>query len=658
MIKFDRNICNDFDLASGREWLETNGIGGFASGTISGANTRRYHGLLTAATRPPLGRVTMLSKFEESLLFNGVEVKLSSDQFPGVVDPKGYWLIKEFRLDPFPIWTYEIDGIELEKRVFMVHGSNTTVCRWSFAGGVPEGVVLSIKPLLSFVDYHGLQHESDDIHFHCAFEDGKATIDTAGIGAKLLLLHNGLKVSETGYWYRDFEYAIERERGFDFKEDLFQPFEIVFDISSGPAVIAASADTVSRVNYGTLEAAEIKRRRSLIKRAGAQTDLEKELVLAADQFIVERGSGYTVIAGYPWFSDWGRDTMIAFNGLTLATGRTDIAKQILLEFSKHISEGMLPNRFPDAGDEAEYNTADATLWYFEAVRAYAEKTGDFKFVRKQLYAKLADIVAWHLHGTRYGIHVDTDGLLYAGTEGTQLTWMDAKAGDLVITPRTGKPVEIQALWYNALLIMADLAARFSDTKDEARYRAMADLCKLSFNGAFWNDAEQCLFDVVENGTRDHSVRPNQIFAVSLPHTMLDADRAEKVVDKVEAELLTPVGLRSLSVLDNGYCPVYIGSPFDRDSAYHQGTVWAWLIGPYIDACRRVRQQGEETEVRIAEIINNFHAHLFEAGVGQISEIFDGDPPHYPRGCFAQAWSVAEVLRVVNSEAAGPGNSTI
>ena len=648
MIKFDRTICSDFGMASSREWLETNGIGGFASGTVSGSNTRRYHGLLTAATKPPLGRVTLLSKFEESLFFNGVEIKLSADQFPGVVEPNGYLLIKEFRLDPFPIWTYEIDGVELEKRIFMAHGSNATVCRWTFLGGVPEGITLVLKPLLSFVDYHSLQHESETSRFVSMIEEGKVSVQIEGGETKLYFLHNGTGVAETGFWYKNFEYAIERERGFDFLEDLFQPFEISFDISAGAATVVASAEDVARVDYSALESAEIKRRRSLIKKSGSVTEMEKQLVLAADQFIVARGSGETVIAGYPWFSDWGRDTMIAFNGLTLATGRIEIAKQILLEFSKYISEGMLPNRFPDAGDKAEYNSVDATLWYFEAVRSYVEKTGDTKFVRKHLYEKLADIVAWHLHGTRYNIHVDTDGLLCAGTEGVQLTWMDAKVGDLVVTPRTGKPVEIQALWYNALLIMAGFAVRFGDTKDEARYRAMADLCKLSFNGAFWNEDEECLYDVVQNGSRDASIRPNQIFAASLPHSMLDADRAAKVVAKVEHELLTPVGLRSLAQTDPRYCPIYTGSPFERDSAYHQGTVWAWLIGPFVDAYRRVNGDGEQTETRVTEILSGFEAHLFEAGIGQISEIFDAEPPHQPRGCFAQAWSVAEVLRLLHS----------
>jgi predicted glycogen debranching enzyme len=325
----------------------------------------------------------------------------------------------------------------------------------------------------------------------------------------------------------------------------------------------------------------------LIERAGANDDFARRLVLAADQFIVARGHGKTVIAGYPWFSDWGRDTMIALTGLTISTNRADIAREILLEFSGHLSMGMLPNRFPDAGDEAEYNTVDATLWYFEAIRAYVEKTGDVDFVREHLYEKLAEIIIWHLRGTRYGIHVDTDGLLYAGERGVQLTWMDAKIGDWVVTPRTGKPVEIQALWYNALQVMAHFAEEFGDEEDRARYEAMAETARLSFNAVFWNEAEECLYDVVVNGRRDARVRPNQIFAASLPHSMLSPEQARKVVEKVEKDLLTPVGLRSLSPQDKDYCPIYIGSPLERDASYHQGTVWGWLIGAFVDAYRRV-----------------------------------------------------------------------
>lgn len=647
MITFDRSICNDLASASSREWLETNGIGGFASGTISGANTRRYHGLLTAATKPPLGRITVISKFEESIEYDGIKYELSTDQFPGVVSPSGYLLMKEFRLDPFPIWTYELDGLEVEKRVFMVHGSNRTICRWRILTKNVKGARVVLKPLLSFVDYHSLQHESDTIRFDHYVDGDLISVVPSGQEPVLHLHHNGAEVVDSGYWYKNFEYAIEKERGFDSTEDLFQPFELTFDLSRD-AVIAISTEPQPYLDYQALESGEIKRRELLIKKSGVTNNLEKHLVLAADQFVVARGAGHTVIAGYPWFSDWGRDTMIALPGLTLATGRFDVAREILLEFSEHISEGMLPNRFPDAGDTAEYNTVDATLWYFEAVRAYAAATNDLQFVRNNLYVKLADIVAWHLHGTRYNIHVDTDGLMYAGSPDVQLTWMDAKIGDLVITPRTGKAVEIQALWYNALVIMAEFAAEFGDTKDEARYRAMADLCRLSFNGAFWNESEQCLFDVVENGDRDPSVRPNQVLAVSLTHSMVDSDRARKIVEKVEKELLTPVGLRSLSAHDEHYCPVYIGSPFDRDSAYHQGTVWGWLIGPFVDAYRKVNGENAATGKRVAEILSGFDAHLREAGIGQISEIFDAEPPFSPRGCFAQAWSVAEVLRVLRS----------
>jgi predicted glycogen debranching enzyme len=649
MLRFNQQICTDFEAASSREWLETNGIGGFASGTISGANTRRYHGLLTAATRPPLGRVTVLSKFDEVLEIDGRQFELSTNQFAGGVAPHGYLFLMGFRLDPFPVWTYAVDGLEVEKKLFMVHGFNATVCRWSISKGSVEKASFVLKPLLSFVDYHSLQHQSPEVAFSYRVFEKAVSVTANGQTPSLQIHHNGAEIEDTGHWYNAFAYSIEQERGFDFTEDLYQPFAMKFDLAKEPVTVIASTDDDAAIEYAVMESAEIERRQSLIDNAGSKSEFEKQLVLAADQFIVARGSGETVIAGYPWFSDWGRDTMISLPGLTLAAGRPEIARNILLEFSKHISDGMLPNRFPDAGDEAEYNTVDATLWYFEAIRTYVEATSDLKFVRDNLYTKLADIVAWHLHGTRYNIHVDTDGLLYAGSPDVQLTWMDAKIGDLVITPRTGKPVEIQALWYNALNVMADFAGSFKDKEDEKRYRAMADLCKLSFNGAFWNEAEECLFDVVENGERDASIRPNQIFAVSLMHTMLDAERSAKVLARVESELLTPVGLRSLSPRDARYCPIYIGSPLERDSAYHQGTVWAWLIGPFVDAYRKVSGRGKTTEKRVAEILSGLESHLTEAGIGQISEIFDADAPFKPRGCFAQAWSVAEVLRVLHDK---------
>jgi predicted glycogen debranching enzyme len=413
-------------------------------------------------------------------------------------------------------------------------------------------------------------------------------------------------------------------------------------------VIASTAHE-HLADFELLEKTEIKRRAMLVAKAGKRKTLSPHLALAADQFIVERGDGKTVIAGYPWFSDWGRDTMIALNGLTLATNREEIAESIIAEFAKHISEGMLPNRFPDAGEEPEYNTVDATLWYFEAIRAYVEKTGDMEFVRDELYDKLTDIIDWHVRGTRYGIKVDTDGLLKAGEEGVQLTWMDAKVGDLVITPRIGKPVEIQALWYNALRIMAEFAGALGDTDKLEQFSDMADIARESFNGQFWNETDQCLYDVVDGESKDASIRPNQIFAVSLPFTMLTEEKALKVVNIVDANLLTPVGLRSLSPADPSYVPHYHGSPFDRDSGYHQGTVWGWLIGPFIDAYRKVHPDNRTTQKSVANILKKFESHLTSSMVGQVSEIFYGDPPHTPRGCPAQAWSVAELLRVSSQD---------
>lgn len=661
MIKFDSDICTNFEEALSREWLETNGIGGFASSTISGANSRRYHGILTAATKPPLGRITMLSKFEETLYVDGKSYELSANQYPNSVYPQGFKYLKSFRLDPFPIWTFEVEGIEIEKKIFMVHGENTTVCQWSAVGEfkswleIPNvneqsatkdrQISLELKPLLAFCDYHHLRHNTDDFNGDFEVAEKIVSVNPNPEFPALFFAHNAEAVEKTSYWYRDFEYAIEEERGFDFRENLFQPFALKFDLSSAASVVVSTQiDEVYEV--AQLEAKELARREDLIVEADAKDDFEAQLALAADQFIVSRGVGKTVIAGYPWFSDWGRDTMIALTGLTISTNRTEIAREILLEFSNHLSMGMIPNRFPDAGDEAEYNTVDATLWYFEAIRAFVEKTGDYDFVQANLYEKLAETIVWHLRGTRYNIHIDTDGLLYAGEEGTQLTWMDAKIGDLVITPRIGKPVEIQALWYNALKIMADFARKFGDEQDRQRYEAMAETARQSFNAVFWNDAEDCLFDVVINGKRDGSVRPNQIFAASLHYSMLSIGQAQKVVEKVEAELLTPVGLRSLSPKDKDYCPIYIGSPLARDSAYHQGTVWGWLTGAFVDAYRRVYSNGNQVEKRVEEILAGFKNHLSEAGLGQISEIFDADAPHTPRGCMAQAWSVAEVLRVL------------
>ncbi len=648
MINFDAKICTDFEQASGREWLETNGIGGFACSTISGANTRRYHGLLTAATRPPLGRVTMLSKFEEVLTIDGEVFELSANQYPNSIHPKGFQYLTSFELNPFPIWTFEIEGIEIERKLFMVNGQNTTVCQWrirSKVAGKDADIRLELKPLLSFVDYHHLQHETPNINSEYVASENCVLVNPFSETPELFFNHNASQITKTGHWYQNFEYAIEKERGFDFREDLFQPFTLKFDLSE-TAIIIVSTEQQNFALAEEFEKAEIERRNELVKIAKAEDDLTKQLVLAADQFIVRRGNGETIIAGYPWFSDWGRDTMIALNGLTLATNREGIAKNILREYSKHISEGMIPNRFPDEGETPEYNTVDATLWYFEAIRAFVEKTEDYDFVRNELYEKLVEIIYWHRRGTRFNIKMDNDGLLYAGETVWQLTWMDAKIGDKVFTPRIGKPIEIQALWYNALKIMEAFAKKFRDKDGKHQYKEMADNAKKSFNKEFWNKDEEYLYDVINGDEKDASVRPNQIFAVSLQNSMLSMFRAKKVVQKVERELFTPVGLRSLSADNEQYQGIYIGDPYKRDSAYHQGTVWAWLMGAFIKSVERTYPKGRKHKQFVDKILEGFEAHLQDAGIGQISEIFDGDEPHEPRGCFAQAWSVAEILRVI------------
>ena len=653
MIQFTQEVCSNLAAASKREWLETNGLGGFASSTIVGLNTRRYHGLLIAATKPPVGRLVLLSKLEETLIINGQRYALSANQYPGVVHPQGYRYLKRFRLDPFPVFTYEIEGVEIEKSVFMIHGENSTVVQYELhaTGQAPasrsasESLHLEVRPLIAFRDYHSTTHQNDALDPHVQSDPGIATVAPYRGLPALHVAHGTEDLDPTRYWYRNFEYELERERGLGFVEDLFSPFALRFDLTHrASATVIASTERRDANRVSDYRQAEINRRKAVLAASPVEDEFVRALVAAADQYIVARGDQRTVIAGYHWFSDWGRDTMIALPGLTLVTGRSDVAKSILLAFARHVDRGMLPNRFPDAGEQPEYNTVDATLWFFEAVRALLQYTGDYEFIQTNLYDVLADIIDWHVRGTRYGIHVEEDELLASGEGGVQLTWMDAKVGDWVVTPRYGKAVEIQALWYNALCMMERLANEFGDKPRKKCYAEMAALANKSFNRLFWNEAAGCLYDVVNGEARDGSIRPNQIFAISLPHTMLSREKAKRVVGVVERDLLTPYGLRSLAPGDPQYRRRYEGNQWSRDGAYHQGTVWPWLMGPFITAYLKVHGRSKEGRQKAAKWLTNFREHLSDAGLGQVSEIFDGDPPHQPRGCIAQAWSVAELLR--------------
>jgi predicted glycogen debranching enzyme len=646
MIRFGEDVCRNLEAALRREWLETNGIGGFASGTINGCNTRRYHGLLVAATKPPVGRFVLLSKFEETLIVNGGRHELGTNRYPGVVHPQGFRLLTQFRLDPFPIFTFNLEGIEIQKTLFMVQAENTTVIEYRISG-LKDGrsVQLELRPLIAFRDYHSLTHENDAIDPSVDHLDGAIGVSPyAGLPA-LYLANNAEEIENTGHWYRNFGYDAERERGLDFQEDLFNPCLLRFNLSSrSTAIVIASTELRKIATAEEYRLREIARRHEIAQRCPVNDQLVSSLTAAADQYIVSRGHQKSVIAGYHWFSDWGRDTMIALPGLTLPTGRYDVARGLLRTFAQHVDRGMLPNRFPDAGETPEYNTVDATLWFFESVRTYLAYTGDLEFVQKELYEVLTDIITWHVRGTRFGIKLDAAGLLNSGENGVQLTWMDAKVGDWVVTPRRGKPVEIQALWYNAICIMEEIASRLSDDAARKRYNNMAALTKWSFNRLLWNEKGGYLYDVVNGGPPDASIRPNQIFAVSLAHSMLSSERAVQVVSTVQEHLLTPYGLRSLAPSDSQYRGRYTGDGASRDGAYHQGTVWPWLMGPFITAYIKVNGGSESARHQAEAWLAPLEDHLADAGLGHISEIFEGDPPHRPVGCIAQAWSVAEILR--------------
>jgi predicted glycogen debranching enzyme len=646
MIRFDQSVCTDLGRALKLEWLETNGLGGFSSSTIVGLNTRRYHGLLTAATKPPVGRLVLLSKIEETLLIDGRHYDLSANQYPGAVYPEGHRYLREFRLDPFPTFTYQAEGIEVEKRVFMVHGENAVVIEYEIRA--PDRAFdgsLELRPLIAFRDYHGTTHHNERLNRSVLADNGAASVTPYAGLPTLYFGHNAGGVEESGNWYFNFEYSVERERGLDANEDLFNPFALRFPIHHGAiASVIASTQRHDAAEAAAMRQREIERRRGVIQRAPSADPLIQQLTAAADQFIVQRGELNSVIAGYHWFADWGRDTMIALPGLALMTGRPEIARNILEAFVQSADRGMLPNRFPDAGESPEYNAVDATLWLFEAVGSYLHYTGDYEFIRERLYSKLKEIVDWHVGGTRHGIHVDADGLLACGEPGVALTWMDAKIGDWAVTPRSGKPVEIQALWYNALRILCDLAREFGDSAQEAFLLEKAEASRKSFLAQFWNADDGCLFDVISGEDRDGAIRPNQIFAISLHHRMLPPGKERRVVDVVERELLTPLGLRSLSPRDGNYRPHYEGGVGDRDSAYHQGTVWPWLMGPFISAYVKTHDRSKEAKTQAASWLLAFEEHLKTAGLGHISEIADAEPPQRPRGCIAQAWSVAELLR--------------
>jgi predicted glycogen debranching enzyme len=643
-ISFDANVTKDLDAASGREWIEANGLGGWASSTVAGCHTRRYHGLLVAATRPPVGRMVLLSKLAETLTVGARSFELDTNRYAGAVHPRGHELLTSFTLDPMPAFVYEAGGVTLKKTVAAIHGENTTVVLYEVLESASE-LDLWLRPLIAYRDYHALQRANDAIRFaDASFRDGVFRAQPYAGTPELFVQADNASFSANPDWYYGFEYAQEVERGLDAREDLFCHGAFRRTLAKGErfGVVVSTADVAGRDPFALVAAERARRARLQDARKG--DDVIRTLTLAADAFLVRRGEDSRgIIAGYPWFTEWGRDTMIALPGVCLSSGRLDEAKKILRTCARSVERGMLPNRFPDAG-EPEYNAVDATLWMFIAAHRYLEASGDEAFVLGELLPVFEDILAWHERGTRYGIRVDGDGLLRAGEPGIPLTWMDAKVGDWAMTPRDGKPVEVQALWYNALRVASDLVKSAGRAEDAAGLAERARRVKDRFVAEFWNESASCLFDVIDDGRKDASIRPNQILALSLPYPLLPKDKARKLLAVIEEKLLTPYGLRSLAPDDPSYRGRYEGDPASRDSAYHQGTVWSWLLGPYADAL--VKTHGAPGKVRARKAVAALIPHLSEAGLGTISEIFDGDAPHAPRGCPAQAWSVGEVLRVL------------
>jgi predicted glycogen debranching enzyme len=636
VVTFGPEVSADLSAALRREWLVTNGLGGYASGTLAGPNTRRYHGLLVAALAPPVERTVLVGGSIDWATYGGQRYPLSTHEYlDGTLDPRGDRLLSSFQLDgTLPVWTFGLGDALLERRVWMAYGANTTYVRYHLVRGSGP-VQLSLMPLVTYRDFHKLARGWGWQPRVQTVEHG-LEVHAWDAARPLHIFAPGAEVGAGDTWYWNFLHREERARGLDFASDLYVPGHFSATVEPGQSItMLLSVEDQPDLRAEQALGRERTRQRALLRRAHVlrSPSFIQQLVLAADQFLVSRDDGRTVIAGYHWFNDWGRDTMIALPGLTLVTGRADEAADVLRTFAQFVAEGMLPNNFPDqAGQTPGYNTVDATLWYVLAIDAYTRITRDHKLIR-DLLPVLRDILEWHIRGTHYGIGVDaTDGLLRAGAPGLQLTWMDAKVGDWVVTPRTGKPVEVQALWYNALRIVA----AFDD-----RYAALAAQVHTSFLARFWRPDVGYLSDVVDGpGGDDLSLRPNQIFAVSLPFPLVDGTVAASVVRSVGRSLLTPLGLRSLAPREVAYRGDYSGDQVQRDGAYHQGPVWIWLIGAYIDAVARTTGSHADALGLLAA----FAHHLRDAGLGSISELCDGDPPHLPHGCISQAWSVAEVLR--------------
>jgi predicted glycogen debranching enzyme len=630
------------------EWLEADGLGGFASGTVSGIRTRRYHALLLTATTPPAGRMVLVNGFDAWVETPGGTFAISSQRYgPDVIHPDGAARIESFEYEPWPRWRYKIgNDLAIEQELFVPKGESAIFISWKLISPGDVDLKLKVRPFLSGRDFHSTHHENGAFKF-VAEHNGENVTFRSYDSVPAVITYSSGRYAHEPTWYRNFLYSEELARGLDAVEDLASPGVFEFSLSQKPAVLMLAAEGHAITNIESIEARHAQVR--TIEQARRQY-FSSPLERAADAYLVSRGEGKTLIAGYPWFGDWGRDTFIALRGLCIATGRLDAARDILLQWAGTVSQGMLPNRFPDQGEQPEFNSVDASLWYIIAVDDYLlaaknQPTLTDDCHTKQLSAAVEAILVGYNEGTRFGIRADRDGLLSAGEPGQQLTWMDTRVDGREITPRIGKPVEIQALWLNALAI----GAKFS-----ARWQTLLEKGRAAFEAKFWNEHGGYLADVIDcdhqPGVIDLTFRPNQIFAVGgLPLMLLSKKKGRRVVDAVEMLLLTSVGLRSLAPGEPGYAPRYQGDSRARDSVYHQGTVWPWLIGGFVEAWVRVHGSTVKAKKQARELfLPPLYQHLNHAGLGHISEICDAEPPHTPRGCPFQAWSLGELLRLERS----------
>ncbi|MCP9439543.1 MAG: amylo-alpha-1,6-glucosidase [Nitrospira sp.] len=646
----DAATCQALDRSLHLEWLETNGRGGFASGTVAGANTRRYHALLLVARQPPVERVVLVNHLEEWVECDGRLTPLSTNLYPGAVHPAGYAFCTEFSSDPWPTWTYTCGPVSVQREILCVRGRDLVVVRWTLLDRNQQSAILRIRPMVSGRDSHYIHHENQVLSTTVIQGSGWISWRPYPSLPAVRAFYDGTYWHDPD-WFRHVQFPVEQERGLDHEEDWWSPgeFELIITPEQPQTVILTTEET-DDLDSTLLIQQENARRTKLVSQAPRFDPLVPSLWRAADDFLVERGNGATVVAGYPWFTDWGRDTFISLPGLCLVTGRYDHAWHIIESYAAHVSDGLLPNRFPDAGETPEYNSIDASLWFIDAVDRYLICTSDEARVRAVAWPAIKQILDGYRRGTRYQIHRDRDGLIVGGIPGSQLTWMDAKVGDWVVTPRYGKPVEIQALWMRSLDVGQRLAQRFREPAYAAFCRRERALATHSFRQKFWYEAGGYLYDVIEGQDGlDTSLRPNQLYVLALCPDVIQGKRARQIIQVVSEHLLTPMGLRTLSPTDPQYRPRYEGGVAERDGAYHQGTVWPFLLGAFVTAWLNVFGRSAKRKREARSFLNGLEAHLHQACIGQVSEIFDGEAPHLPRGCPAQAWSVAEPLRVLIGE---------